>query len=367
MGKRRRNGEGSYYVERREGRPDRHVVVHTGADGKRVKRRFRTEEEAIAELRRTDVSALPVAGMSLGEYLDAWLRRKEGTIAHKTWIGYQSIVENWLKPNLGKVRLDRLLPSHVDQYLAAVPLSERSRFHHRAVLRKALADAIRDGYLPAGKNAAGLSAPITVTKKKRRWLSGEELQQLFDGSKESRYHALWVLAGTTGMRSGELLALAWDDLDWERKRIHIHHTLHQIDGEWVYLPTKTKQEREAFLTDQAVVALKRWRALQRQEALAEGHADPEPIFTTRHGDPLHAANLSKFLKDQLRALGLPEVRLHDLRHSCAAWLLSQGTELKIIQEWLGHSTITITADLYTGVSEQLMEDAAGRLEKAMNE
>lgn len=360
----RARGEGSLYPERREGRPLRYVVQLSLPDGRLFKRRFADKDAAVEYLKATRPGAVPVASSPLGAYLAAWIAGVRATLAPATWRRYEQIVRLWLIPELGKVRMDRLTVSEVRRYLYALPLHPQTVSHHRAVLRKALADAVTDGLLT--RNVAALARPPTVPRTERRWLSGAEMRVLFDATSGTRYHALWVLAGTTGLRSAELLGLAWGDADLDGGTLLVRHTLHRAGGEWVLRATKTRATRSVPLADAAVVALRQHRARQSRDALSSAGVRPRGlIFTTEQGHPLHGTNLAKLLRADLKAAGLPAVTVHDLRHSAASWWLSLGVDIPVIARLLGHSDPRITAALYAHVSEDLKRDAVRRMSEAM--
>jgi integrase len=264
------------------------------------------------------------------------------------------------------LRLDRLTVAEVRSYLFALPLHPQTASHHRAVLRKALADAVTDGLL--SRNVAALARPPTVPRPERRWLSGDELRALFDATSGTPLHALWVLAGTTGLRSAELLALAWGDVDLEHGSLVVRHTLHRERGEWLYRPTKTRATRSVPLTERAVVALRQHHGRQASDGLAVGVGGGSHrglVFTSPRGFPLHAADLSRYLRADLEAAGLPVVTLHSLRHSAASHWLATGTPIQVIATLLGHSTPAVTAQLYLHVGEDLKRDAVRRADEAM--
>lgn len=363
----RAKGEGSLTVERRAGRKPVYLARHSLPDGRRRARRFpftkAGKEAAVAYLKKYGVGAAPAGSSSLSAYLDVWLDRVRGTVAPKTWKGYEQIIRVWLKPNLGKARLDRLSAADVEVYLHALPLHPQTVSHHRACLRKALADAERDGLV--GRNVASMARPPTIPKDERKWLSSHDLERLFEATVDTRLHALWVLAGTAGLRSGELLALAWGDVDLDAGMLRVRHTLHRESGEWVFRATKTRQTRSVYLDDYAVWSLRQHRSRQSRDSLAAGYGTPEGlVFTTEHGQPYHAGDLSRLLKRELLLAGLPVVTLHSLRHSCASWLLESKTDINVIASILGHSTPAITAQLYTHIGEDLKRDAVRRLRAA---
>ena len=360
----RRRGEGSFYRERRKGRPDRFVVQWSLSNGKRVKRRYETEAEALAAL-KTTVPARIASTMSVGQYLDSWIATVRITLEPATWSTYEIAIRRWLKPNLGSTRLDRLSVAQVREYLHAVPLHPRTANHHRAILRKALNDAMADGLVD--RNVAAMAKPPTVPQHERRWLDATELRALYDSTQDgSRHHALWVLAGTTGLRSAELLGLTWRDLDLDDRILRVRHTLHRVGGEWQLRAPKTKADRSVPLDDDTVRAMRAHRARQQEDALAGGHGAPRGlVFMSPTGLPIHRHDVPKWLRRDLAEAGLPEVTLHDLRHSPATAWVASGTDIVTVSRLLGHSTPAITMALYVHIGDDLKRDAVDRLSRRL--
>lgn len=361
----RARGEGSLYPERRAGRPLRYVVQHSLPDGRLHRRRFADKAAAVAYLRDTSPAAAPAASSPLSDYLRSWMASVGSSLQPATLRRYEQICRLWLIPQLGKKRLDRLTVAEVRSYLYGLPLHPQTVSHHRAVLRKALADAMVDGLVR--RNVAALAKPPKVPAHERGWLSGDELRLLFDATEGTGYHALWVLAGTTGLRSAELLALSWGDVELEAHALRVRLTLHRDGDEWVLRPTKTGATRSVPLTEYAAWALRQHRARQASDGLSSGVPGVHGlVFTSDTGRPLHGANLARLLRRDLKAAGIGTmVTLHDLRHSCASWWLAEGVNIKTVSVLLGHSDPRITMSLYLHVGDAMKRDAADRLQRAM--
>lgn len=360
----RRHGEGTLWTERRKGRPVRYVVEHQH-EGIRRRQRFATLAEAKAALRGTDARVPLAATSRLSDYLASWMSAASSSLRPATRKRYGEIVRLWLVPKLGSYRLDRLTVSAVQSYLFDLPLHPRTISHHRAVLRKALNDAIRDGLLT--RNVAALASAPTIPRSTAKWLSHDELADLFAATESTDYHALWVIAGTTGLRAAEMLGLRWEDIDWEAPELRVRYTLQRVDGAWVLAPPKTVEStREVPLTPYAVWALRQHHARQSVASVALGLGEPVGlVFTTPAGQPIHGPNLSKYLRRDLRAVGLPVVTVHQLRHSCASWWLAEGVDIKTVSTLLGHTDPRITMALYLHVSGDLKRDAVARMQRRM--
>ncbi len=186
-----------------------------------------------------------------------------------------------------------------------------------------------------------------------------------------RLEALYVLALTTGMREGELLALQWKDLDMAGGSLQVRRKVSRITnkGFVVSEPKTAKSRRNIPLAPRTLEALKRHRVRQNEQRLALGDAweDQGLIFANSLGKPLEVSNMTRrSFRPLLVKAGLPQIRFHDLRHSCATLLLSMGIHPKVVQERLGHSQISVTLDTYSHVLPSMQEEAAQRLDALLS-
>ncbi|GER89008.1 hypothetical protein KDW_31700 [Dictyobacter vulcani] len=171
---------------------------------------------------------------------------------------------------------------------------------------------------------------------------------------------------TTGMRQGELLGLKWADLSSDMKKLQVRRTVARIGrlGFVVDEPKTVKSRRNIYLTDIAIDTLRRHRVHQHEQRLQMGATwnDQDWIFCNQLGNPLEASNIMRrSFKPLLQKAGLPMIRFHDLRHSAATLLLTMDIHPKIVQELLGHSTISMTLDTYSHVLPSLQAQAVTRL------
>jgi integrase len=191
-----------------------------------------------------------------------------------------------------------------------------------------------------------------------------------EAAKGDRHEALYSVGIALGLRRGELLGLAWKDVDLDSARVGVFHSLQRIGGKLQLTETKTpKSRRTVPLPQYAVRALRAHRARQLEERLAAGSAwtGSDLVFTNRLGGPIEPTTLRLRFRRLLAQAGLPQIRLHDLRHGAASLMLAQGVPMKTIQEILGHSSISITADLYAHLGEQLKREAADAMDALMGE
>jgi integrase len=178
-----------------------------------------------------------------------------------------------------------------------------------------------------------------------------------------------VLAITTGLRRGELLGLRWDDANLDRGILRVGRGLVREGGRHIVGETKTKRgRRQVNLTPRTVAALRshRKRQVEQRVKLASLYEDHGLIFASQSGTPLNPENLVKrSFKPLLKKAGLPEIRFHDLRHTCATLLLGRGVHPKIVQELLGHATIAMTLDTYSHYLPSMGDQASGAMGDAL--
>ncbi len=216
-----------------------------------------------------------------------------------------------------------------------------------------------------------------MDKQEMTPLSPTQARVLLDTAREAddRWSALYVLAVSTGLRQGELLGLQWEDVDLANATLRVRHTLQPPGfpkGAPARLtPPKTRRSlRSVRLPHSAVQALFRHRKLQEAErARANGSwRDRRLVFPNTLGGYADYTNLvPRHFKPLLRRSGLPNIRFHDLRHTCATLLLTKGVHPKIVSEMLGHSSVSITLDVYSHVIPGLGDAAALAMEDALGE
>ncbi len=376
MARKRGNGEGSIY-RRKDGRWVGQYTVYT-AKGPKYRYIYGKTRAAVAEkltkaMANRDRGFLFDAGsITVGEYLDRWLSDSvRGTVRASTFERHEGIVRTHIKPSLGRIKLKSLTPTHVrglhceklDAQLA--PATVR-KIH--STLHKALSQALSDGLIP--RNAADVQAPRPAPEEMRP-LSEDEARAFLEAAKVSndRFEALYVLAITTGLRRGELLGLRWDDANLERGTLRVGRALVREGGRHIVGETKTRRgRRQVNLTRRTVNILKAHRKDQLEERmqLTGLYEDHGLIFTTRIGTPVNPENLVKrSFKPLLKRAGLPEIRFHDLRHTCATLLLGRGVHPKIVQELLGHATIAMTLDTYSHYLPSMGDQASGAMGEAL--
>ena len=335
----------------------------------------------------------------LAEFLAGWIAAKTD-IGPSTTRSYTGQIRNYHVPHLGHLRLDELRVSHVADMLAEVPGSDATRQRVRASLRAALNDAIREGLitvnaaalvkLPSGKRPKAL---VWTNERVEKWAAAvarleaaevddparadleaaaqppspvmvwtpAQLGRFLDAARDDRLYALWHLIAHRGLRRGESCGVEWSDVDLAGGVLDVHRQLVVVGWEVIERAPKSDAGHRTIALDAGTVtALREHRKRQLADRMAWGSAWVESgkVFAREDGSALHPASVTDRFHDLVTAAGLPPIRLHDLRHGAASLMLAAGVPMKVVQETLGHSSSTLTADTYTSVYPTVAAEAA---------
>lgn len=370
---RRGHNEGSIF-QRRDGLWA--ALLDLGySDGKRRRKALygRTRGEVqgkLAAARRAvdDGLPLPTERQTLGRYLSRWLEdvARPG-LRPRTFIRYRELLAGHVIPALGHRQLARVTPQDLQEVYARKleeGLAPRTVGHIHRALHRALVDAMRWGLV--ARNVCDSVKPPKVQAPEMRALSPDEARQFLAAAVDDPLEALYVLAITAGLRQGEILGLKWQDVDLETAQLQVRRSIAWVTGRGSVEqePKSARSRRNITLTPLAVEALRRHRQRQRERRLrALAWEDNELVFSNDVGRPIEATNLvRRSFYPLLERAEVPRVRFHDLRHTAATLLLTQGVHPKIVQEMLGHSQIAVTLDLYSHVTPTMQAEAAAKMQ-----
>ncbi len=363
MGKRRGNGEGSIH-QRGDGRWC--ALVDLGViDGKRRRKyiygdtRKDVAEKLKVVLRDQQLGLVTVHdNQTLTQFLTAWLEQSvKPTTKPSTHLSYRDMLTRHVQPVLGQIHLTKLTPQHMQSLLAMLQqkqLSARSVQYVRAILHHALDQALKWGYVP--RNVVALVDAPRVERHRVEPLTEAQAQALLKTVEGHRLEALYQIALGLGLRRGEVLALRWADIDVGASTLRI-------------ATRKTAASaRKLPLPDTLRTALQRHLERQQAERAEQGEPwqDVGLVFPSEVGTPINGRNLFRHFKRLLTHAGLPQtVRFHDLRHSCATFLIAQGVHPRVVMEILGHSQISITMNTYGHVLPETQQDAVQKLDAVL--
>lgn len=378
---RRGRGEGSVY--RRKDGTWCAILTLGESDGKRIRKAVygRTRQDVIDKLAAMQLKRLegrPVldSSMRLDDYLKRWLTDVAGPrLRPSTYSSYQDNIRRHINPTLGHIHLNKLTPSHVREFIAAkrlepsrrgTPLSPQTIRYMHGILRSALNDAMRDELL--SRNVVQLVRPPgpSETDYVPEFLDADQARLLLAAAAETRLEAMWRLAITGGLRQGEILALRWDDVDLDNGLLTVRRSLRRyvgdgiVDGE----PKSKNSRRTMRIGANMVAALRQHHRGQAAERLAMGErwVDSGRVFTTPIGSTLDPRNVLRDFKELCKTAGVPVMRFHSLRHTCATLMLAEGEPLEVIADRLGHGDTRVTSQVYAHIIDGLRQRAADRLD-----
>jgi integrase len=313
----------------------------------------------------------PITSSSTVEdYLENWLWGKQ-SLRPSTHAGYETHVRRYLIPFLGKVRLSGLHSGQIQRMYQllgdqegrggkALSVSSLRRVH--ATLMSALNTAVRRGLLDRNP-AATVELPPVVKPRLTAWTEAE-LGQFLRHTQGDRLHLLFVLLGLVGLRRGEVVGLRWENVDLNQGTLRIEQSVVRVGKETVVGPPKSASGARTVAIDEETARRLHWhQCRQKMEVLRTTgvRTTPAHVFTTPSGDPLDPAYVSRRFDLLVAGSGLRRIRLHDLRHTSASIGLTSGESLLEVSRRLGHSSITVTADIYSHISPAVAKESAERL------
>lgn len=315
--------------------------------------------------------------ITLAAYLEKWLTDcAKSSVAATTYERYVGIVRKNIIPAIGNVRLDRLTPLQLQTFESDLlktgrvdgsgGLSPKTVIQVHRVLHRALGQAVRWELLVRNP-ADGVSLPRIERRRQTTVLSREQTLKLLEHASRTQYFfAPVLLCIASGMRRGEILALTWDDVNLDTCMLSVNKSLEETTeyGLRVKETKSTNGERTVRLPKWAVAELRWWKAQQAQHKLLLGdlYQDHNLICSRQDGSYIRPDTFSSTFRSLVKTVGVENSRFHDLRHSQATVLIAGGIPVKVVSERLGHSTTTITQDIYTHVLPDMQQQAADLLD-----
>lgn len=330
--------------------------------------------------------------LTLTEFTKEWIEHHVNKLAPKTKHEYIRMINARIIPQLGNIKLADVRPTHLMKFykyleqdgirLDGKPgkLSERSRRYYHAILSSMLEDAMQ-WQLIASNPATRVDPPKVHKKEVVAYDEAQSMALLTALSGEPiGYQVLCILALFTGLRRGELLGLEWSIIDLNEGQLAVVKQSQYTPEEGIFEddPKTINSKRLVSLPPSIIALLKEYKVAQNQERLKTGDLwqDSDRLFTAWDGKPMHPDTVSSWFHDFLDRYNqkmlkeekdpLPHIRFHDLRHTSASLLIAQGVPLKNVSSRLGHSSITITADIYAKALQSADKEAADKLENLLS-
>ena len=313
-----------------------------------------------------DDGSLPI---TVEEYLTSWLESRRSDMRPSAWISYETSMRRYVLGHIGSLTLEELDgPTLTRLYLTLAetgsavggPLAAATVRYVHDVLRNALGEAARTGAVPTNA-AADAELPPGGDGRRPAVLTAGEVHTLLEAVSRHPHRWLWHVAVGTGMRRSELLALTWADVESAAVRVERARVI--ANGEALVSPVRGRQRRTIHLDDRTLAAFAGQRDEQaetRRSAAAGWDDASELVFTNSTGGPLNAKDVSRVFTTIVRVLPIPAIRLHDLRHTHAAFLLEAGVPVRLVSQRLGHHSTTMTSSSYAHLRSALDTDVARR-------
>lgn len=382
--------------QRKDGRWEaRYVAGHDPGTGKLIRRSIYGATQKEVRQKLTSIVAALDDGtyqapnkITVGEWLDIWIKEYVGDVKPLTLVSYQGIIDHKLKPNLGAIKLNALTAPIIQQLYnkllegsaKASPLSAKTVKNVHGVLHSALKQAVLVDYIRS--NPADAVKVPRAPKAELSIMEGEDIARFLKIIQGTRFETLFLIDLFTGLRRGELLGLTWDCIDFKRRRITVKRQLQFERGKNArfYLNSPKNGKGRVLAIPPTVLQLfttqrrrqAEWRLRNGPIWMEDGdvYTDAscqkrEPVqlvFTDEQGKHIMPDVVYHAFKKAAAQIGKTELRFHDLRHAYAVASIQAGDDVKIVQHNLGHATAAFTLDVYAAAWDSMKDASADRME-----
>lgn len=368
-----KNGETRYLFQTYLG-----IDPATGKERRTTRRGFKTMKEAKQAERNllldVEENGLP-SNQSDGfqdptfeELASLWLENYKTTVKPSTFENVRSKVEKMTEEHFEGLKLKKITVAYCQRVVIKLSKSYVLYNHYLSVINRIFKYAVLMDILDSNPFDKVIKPKSRQTQRKGNFLTKEELKKflkLAQNTTLSYFFPLVHLMAYTGLRQGEALALKWSDIDFENKKITVDKTAVRIKEEQTLQTPKTKNSKRVISIDPATLSiLKSWKKDQIKIYFKNGkhfEGDENFIFTNQRGEWVHIHNFIRYFKRFIADHKLKSITPHGLRHTHASLLFSAGVEPKNISDRLGHSTVQITLDLYTHITEEQRTDTVEKL------
>lgn len=376
MAKKNANNGGSIR-QRPDGRWEARVTIGTNpATGKPVRKSLygstqkEVKQKMTALLSDLDKGTYQEPSkMTVAQWFDEWLTTfVEPTLKPMTVEGYQKIIKNHIKPYIGAMPLRTVRGTHVQTIFNTMLKngnSPKTIKNVSAVLHKSFSVAIKQGLIT--QNPCDSTELPKQQRQEIKPLTDAEIPLFLSAIENEEFRNVFAVCLFAGLRRGEVLGLTWDCVDFKRGEIHITQQLQKHKGVGYTLVPYTKSDKSRTVKPPLICFdyLKDEKVKQAQNKLKAGQAwgnKDNLVFTDALGNSRAFDTVYSHYKKVATAIGRPDSRLHDLRHTCATTAIACGADVKSVQSMLGHATASFTLNVYCHASEQMKQDTADRMQ-----
>lgn len=368
-----KNGESRYLFQTYLG-----IDPITGKERRTTRRGFKTMKEAKQAERNllldVEENGLP-SNQSDGfqdptfeELASLWLENYKTTVKPSTFENVKSKVEKMTEEHFKELKLKKITVAYCQRVVIELSKNYVLYNHYLSVINRIFKYAVLMDILDSNPFDKVIKPKSRQIQRKGNFLTKEELKEflkLAQTTTLSYFFPLVHLMSYTGLRQGEALALKWSDIDFENKKITVDKTAVRIKEKQTLQTPKTKNSKRVISIDPTTLSiLKSWKKDQIKIYFKNGkhfEGDDNFIFTNERADWVHIHNFIPYFKRFIADHKLKPITPHGLRHTHASLLFSAGVEPKNISDRLGHSTVQITLDLYTHITEEQRTDTVDKL------
>ncbi len=308
------------------------------------------------------------------DYVRIWLEQIARKVDTVTMQGYQVLADSHILPyfDSAEIALRDLDYKAIQRYIDTKQksgkrngkggLSPRSLKLHKNIINQTLNLAVQNKLIPA--NPCQFVVLPQSIRYESSFYNDKQLKDLFVALRDDPLLPLVKITALYGLRRSELLGLQWDSIDFDVKTMTIRHTVSKVTEVVAKDKTKNASSHRTFpLTSEALEIFSTAKCQQEQSRIAFGkdYQANNYVFKWADGHPYSPDYISHRFHDLLKKHSLPHIRFHELRHSCASMLISMGWTLKDVQEWLGHSDIKMTANIYSHLDTARKNNIAAAL------
>ena len=305
--------------------------------------------------------------ITMADFLNLWYNEyciKQ--LKKSTYESYRRNIDKYIITNIGNIKISKLKPLDLQKFYDSLEskLSKSSISYIHRILHKALNQAMKWEYVV--KNVADLVDSPKRDNYVATILNEYEVQFLLSETKNTEIYIPILIAVGTGLRRGEILALTWNDIDFENKTLIVNKELIRTKNELsVTTPKTQKSNRIISLSNTIIEELKKLQYNQKiqKQFLKDSYNDNNLVVCNYQGNYYSPDRLNHLFKKQIKKLNLPDIRFHDLRHTHASLLLKEKVPAKVISDRLGHSTISITMNLYSHIYDSTNIEVAENFDK----
>jgi integrase len=369
-----RNAHGSGTIRQRpDGRWEARATVGTDpGTGKPIRKSVYASSQQDVRKKMNAITAAIDNGeykepskLTVKDWFEIWIKEYSLNLKPLSLKSYNTQINNHIVPHLGRIKLSALAPHHIQKLYNKLheTYSAKTIKNIHGVMHKGLKQAMELGYIRT--NPTDTCKLPKVVKTQITPMDKEAIPAFMDAIRGHQFESMYIVDLFTGLRQSEIIGLTWDCVDFETGTVFVYRQYQKLKGGYKWATLKNGKTRLIRPAKLVMDTLKAEKIKQVENRLKAGSAWDNPegfIFTNPLGTHIKHETLSKNYKAVVVAMGLPDLRFHDLRHSFAVVSLQAGDDIKTVQENLGHHSASFTMDTYAHVTDAMRKASSERMD-----